>query len=108
MTYDQMKALQRGCPPFVMCDFVGVSSIHQRYVQPIPEDNMAHVKQEKSDTLFNGLSLEQVQGVSKFRNMDSLHKADAVAADFGRGERLFSEAKEIGASAFISRRLSSK
>lgn len=108
MTYDQMKALQRGCPPFVICGFSGSVSSYQRYVEPAPEDKMAHAKQEKSDTVFNGLSLEQVQGVTKYRNMDALHKADAVAADLGRAERLMTEAKTIGASAFMSRRLSKK
>ena len=64
-------------------------------------------KTEKPDMVYNGISLEQAAALGRFKNMDSLHKADAVAADFNKSQRLNTELKEIGESAFISRRLKS-
>lgn len=103
MTYSEMVLHQRGVHFRASC--TGSCSSFHPYVLPIPEDDMAHVKQEKSDTVFNGLSLADVADNGKYRNMDALHKADAVAADLGRGERLGVELKEVGADVFASRRL---
>lgn len=103
MTYREMVLHQRGV--FSRASCTGSCSSFHPYVQPIPEDNMAHVKQEKSDTVFNGLSLSDVADNGKYRDMDALHKADAVVADLGRGERLGAELKEVGADVFASRRL---
>lgn len=103
MTYEEMKALQRGNPPLIMCGFVNEDFEHH-YVQPVPDDNMAHAKLEKQSTDFNGLSLEQAQVSSKYKYMDPLHKADAVAADLSKGERLITELNEVGENTFVSRR----
>lgn len=105
MTYQQMKDLQRGNPPFFQCGFI-TEDFEHHYVQPIPEDMMAHNKSEKPSTDFNGLSIEQVAGMAKFKYMDALHKADAVAQDFNKASRLITEYNETGESTFVSRRLS--
>lgn len=107
MTYEQMKAFQRGNPPFIKCGFVDEDFLHH-YVQPVPDDQMAHAKVEKPSTDFNGLSLEQAQVSSKFKYMDALHKADAVAADLTIGERLITELNEVGENTFVSRRFNNK
>lgn len=106
MTIEELKKMQHGYPPFFACDIVNHDFQHH-YVQPIPEDQMAHYKTEKPDTSYNGISLEQAAALGRFKNMDSLHKADAIAADFKKSLCLNSELKEIGESAFISRRLKS-
>lgn len=106
MTIEELKQMQFGFPPFYSCGFVNTNFLHH-YVQPIPDDQMAHVKTEKADTVYNGISLEQAAALGRFKNMDELHKADAIAADFNKSTRLTTEYKEIGESAFISRRLKS-
>ncbi len=103
MTYEEMKALQRGYPPFILCGFVDDNFEHH-YVQPVPDDQMAHAKSEKPSTDFNGLSLEQAAVSSRYKYMDPLHKADAVAADLSKGERLITELNEVGENTFVSRR----
>lgn len=104
MTYEEMKKLQRNNPPFVMYGCMKSASSKHIYVQPLPQDLMAHSKQEPADTKFNGLSLSDVEGARKFKGMDALHKADAVAAELHRSEQLTSELKEVGASNFITNR----
>ena len=106
MTIDELKQMQHGFPPFYACGIVN-SDFQHHYVQPIPDDQMAHAKVENPDTSFNGISLEQAAALGRFKNMDALHKADAIAADFQKSQRLNTEFKEIGESAFISRRLKS-
>lgn len=106
MTIEELKQMQRGCPPFFACGIVN-NDFEHHYVQPIPDDQMAHTKAEKPDTSFNGISLEQSAALGRFKYMDPLHKADAIAADFQKSQRLNTEFKEIGESAFISRRLKS-
>lgn len=106
MSIEELKQMQHGFPPFYACGVVNTEFQHH-YVQPIPADQMAHTKTEKADTLFNGISLEQAAALGRFKNMDSLHKADAIAADFNKSKQLNTEFKEIGESAFVSRRLKS-
>lgn len=106
MTLEQLKQMQRGYPPFYACGEINTNFEHH-FVQPIPDDQMAHVKTEKADSVYNGISLEQAAALGRFKNMDSLHKADAVAADYKNSQRLNTEFKEIGESAFVSRRLKS-
>ena len=106
MTIEELKQLQRGFPPFIACGFTQTDFQHH-YVQPIPDDQMAHQHTEKPDTSFNGISLEQAAALGRFKNMDSLHKADAIAADFKKSKRLSTEFNEIGENAFVSRRLKS-
>ena len=106
MTIDELKNLQHGFPPFYACGVLNTNFQHH-YVQPIPDDQMAHAKSEKADNVYNGISLEQAAALGRFKNMDSLHKADAIAADFNKSQRLNTEFNEIGESAFISRRLKS-
>ena len=106
MTIEELKQIQRGYTPFYACGTVNCDFQHH-YVQPIPDDKMAHTKAENPDTSFNGISLEQAAALGRFKNMDSLHKADAIAADFQKSQRLNTEFNEIGESAFISRRLKS-
>ena len=106
MSIEELKLMQHGFPPFYACGVVNTNFQHI-YVQPIPEDKMAHAKTEKADTVFNGISLEQAAALGRFKNMDSLHKADAIAADFSKSKRLNTEFNEIGESAFISRRIKS-
>lgn len=106
MTISELKQMQCGYPPFYLFGFFDKDFQHH-YVQPIPDDQMAHVKTEKADNVYNGLSLEQAADIGRFKNMDALHKADAIAADFNRSKRLNIEFNEIGESAFISRRLKS-
>ena len=106
MTLSELKSMQAGFPPFFSCGFVTTDFEHH-YVQPIPVDLMAHQKVEKADTNFNGISLEQCAALGRFKNMDSLHKADAIAADFEKSKRLNTEFNEIGENAFIARRLKS-
>ena len=106
MTIEELKNMQRGVPPFILCGYANTNFEHH-YVQPIPDDQMAHVKTEKADNVYNGISLEQAAALGRFKNMDSLHKADAVAADFRKSQRLNTEFKEIGENAFVSRRLKS-
>lgn len=105
MTYDEMKALQRGFPPFITLGILDIDFVHH-YVQPIPEDNMAHIKQEVPDNSYNGLSILEMQGMNKFKYMDSLHKADAISDEYKRSNRLLTELKETGQNSFINRRLS--
>lgn len=105
MTIEQLKQMQHGYPPFFACGVINTDFQHH-FVQPIPEDLMAHAKTEKVDTDYNGLSLEQCAAMTRFKNMDALHKADAVADDFRRSQRLVTEFNEIGRDAFISRRIS--
>lgn len=107
MTYKQMKDLQRGNPPFFQCAIITADFEHH-YVQPIPDDMMAHSKSEKPSTDFNSLSIEQAAGMTKFKYMDSLHKADAVAQEFNKATRLITEFNETGESTFVSRRISKK
>ena len=104
MTIDELKNLQHGFPPFYACGVLNTNFQHH-YVQPTPDDQMAHAKSEKADNVYNGISLEQAAALGRFKNMDSLHKADAIAADFNKSKRLNTEFNEIGESAFISRRL---
>lgn len=106
MTVEELKNMQRGYPPFIACNIINTQFEHH-YVQPFPEDLMAHFKTEKADNVYNGISLEQAAALGRFKNMDSLHKADAVAADFKKSQRLNTELTEIGESAFVSRRLKS-
>lgn len=106
MTTEELKQMQRGFPPFIACNFVNADFQH-KYVQPLPDDQMAHAKTEKADTVYNGISLEQSASLGRFKNMDALHKADAIAADYKKSIQLNTEFKEIGESAFISRRLKS-
>lgn len=106
MTIEELKQMQLGYPPFYACGVVNTDFQHH-YVQPIPDDQMAHAKTEKADTLYNGISLEQAASLGRFKNMDSLHKADAIAADFNKSKRLNTEFQEIGENAFVSRRLKS-
>lgn len=106
MTLEELKQMQLGFPPFYSCGEINTNFIHH-YVQPTPDDQMAHYKTEKADMVFNGISLEQAAALGRFKNMDPLHKADAIAADFKKSLRLNSELKEIGESSFISRRLKS-
>lgn len=106
MTLEQLKLMQRGYPPFYACGEINTNFEHH-YVQPIPDDQMAHYKTEKVDMVYNGISLEQSAALGRFKNMDSLHKADAIAADFNKSQRLNTEYNEIGESAFVSRRLKS-
>ena len=106
MTIEELKLMQQGYPPFYECGTV-ISQFNHRYVQPIPDDQMAHAKVENPDTSFNGISLEQAAALGRFKNMDALHKADAIAADFQKSQRLNTEFKEIGETSFISRRLKS-
>lgn len=107
MTIQELKALQSGFPPFYSFGFVSHDFQHH-YVQPIPDDQMTHQKVEKPDTNFNGISLEQCASLGRFKNMDALHKADAIAADFEKSKRLNTELNEIGENDFISRRLMSR
>ena len=104
MTTEVLKEMQRGNPPFFASGVI-ISDFQHHYVQPIPDDQMAHTKAEKPDRTYNGLSLEQAAALGRFKNMDALHKADAIASDFNKSQRLISELKEIGESAFISRRI---
>lgn len=104
MTIDELKLLQHGFPPFYASGVVNLEFQHH-YVQPIPDDQMAHSKTEKPDHVYNGISLEQAAALGRFKNMDALHKADAIASDFNNSQRLNTEFKEIGESAFVSRRL---
>lgn len=104
MTIDELIQMQRGFPPFFACGTTQYSFLHH-YVQPIPDDQMAHQKVEKADTNFNGISLEQCAALGRFKYMDSLHKADAVASDYNISKKLNTEFNQIGESAFISRRL---
>ncbi len=106
MTIDELKNMQLGYPPFIACGTIN-SNFEHHFVQPIPDDQMAHVKTEKADNLYNGISLEQAAALGRFKNMDSLHKADAIASDFKKSQRLSTEFKEIGESSFVSRRLKS-
>ncbi len=106
MTLEELKQMQHGFPPFYACGVVNTNFQHN-YVQPIPDDQMAHVKTEKADTVYNGISLEQAAALGRFKNMDALHKADAIAADYNKSKRLYTEFQEIGESAFVSRRLKS-
>lgn len=106
MTIDELKQMQHGFPPFYACGVVNTDFQHH-YVQPIPEDQMAHAKTEKADTIYNGISLEQAAALGRFKIMDALHKADAIASDFNKSKRLNTEFTEIGESAFVSRRLKS-
>ena len=106
MTIEELKNMQRGFPPFIACGTVNTNFEHH-YVQPLPDDQMAHAKTEKADNVYNGISLEQAAALGRFKNMDSLHKADAIAADFKKSQRLTTELNEIGESAFMSRRLKS-
>lgn len=106
MTLEELKQMQRGFPPFDSCRSVN-SNFQHHFVQPIPDDQMSHTKTEMPDNLYNGVSLEQAAALGRFKYMDSLHKADAIAADFQKSQRLNSEFQEIGESAFISRRLNS-
>lgn len=105
MTYDEMKALQRGFPPFISFGSLDTDFVHN-YVQPIPDDNMAHIKQEVPDNSYNGLSISEMSGMNKFKYMDSLHKADAISAEYNRSNRLLTELNETGQNSFINRRLS--
>lgn len=106
MTIEELKLMQHGFPPFYACGLINDKFEHH-YVQPIPDDQMAHSKTEKLDTAYNGISLEQAAALGRFKHMDSLHKADAIAADFNKSKRLNAELTEIGESAFVSRRLKS-
>ena len=106
MTIEELKQMQLGIPPFYYEGTVDTSFLHH-YVQPTPDDQMAHAKTENPDTSFNGISLEQAAALGRFKNMDALHKADAIAAEFQKSQRLSTEFKEIGENAFISRRLKS-
>lgn len=106
MTKEELKQLQNGFPPFYAFGAVDINFQHH-YVQPVPVDEMAHAKIEKPDNVYNGISLEQAAALGRFKNMDILHKADAIAADFNNSKRLNTEFNEIGESAFISRRLKS-
>lgn len=106
MTIDELKSIQCGYPPFVSCGIINTNFEHH-FVQPIPDDQMAHTKTEKPDYVYNGISLEQAAALGRFKNMDTLHKADAIAADFKKSQRLNTEFKEIGENAFVSRRLKS-
>lgn len=106
MNLEELKQLQRGFPPFYACGEINTKFEHH-YVQSIPDDQIAHYKTEKPDTVYNGISLEQAAALGRFKNMDSLHKADAIANDFNKSQRLNTELKEIGESAFVSRRLKS-
>lgn len=106
MTLQELKAMQLGFPPFFASGFVSTEFQHH-YVQPIPDDQMAHQKVENLDTNFNGISLEQCAFLGRFKNMDALHKADAIATDFTKSERLKTEFKEIGENSFIARRIKS-
>lgn len=106
MTIEELKQMQRGFPPFIASGYVNADFEHH-YVQPIPDDQMAHAKTEKADIVYNGISLEQSAALGYFKNMDALHKADAIAADYNKSKRLNTEYEEIGESAFISRRLKS-
>lgn len=104
MSIEQLKQMQHGYPLFFACGVINTEFQHH-FVQPIPEDLMAHAKTEKADTNFNGLSLEQCASMARFKNMDALHKADAVAADYQKSQRLATEFKEIGKDAFMARRI---
>lgn len=104
MTIQEMKNMQHGFPPFIACGYVSEDFIHH-YVQPIPDDAMAHAKQAKPSTDFNGLSLEQAAIAERYKYMDKLHKPDAINADLARGERLITEFKEVGENTFVSRRI---
>ena len=106
MTIEELKQMQRGFPPFYACGEINPQFVHH-YVQPIPDDQMTHYKTEKPDMVYNGISLEDAAALVRFKNMDSLHKADAIAADFNKSQRLTTEFNEIGASAFVSRRIKS-
>lgn len=106
MTIEELKQMQHGFPPFYACGVIN-SNFQHHYVQPIPDDQMAHAKFEQPDTSFNGISLEQAASLGRFKNMDSLHKADAIAADYQKSKRLNTEFQEIGENAFVSRRLKS-
>lgn len=106
MTLQELKLMQAGVPSFFSCGYVSTDFQHH-YVQPLPDDQMSHQKVEKADTNFNGISLEQCAALGRFKNMDTLHKADAIAADFEKSKRLNTEFKEIGENAFISRRIKS-
>ena len=106
MTIEELKLMQRGFPPFIACGFTQTDFQHH-YVQPLPDDQMAHVKVDKPDNSFNGISLEQAAALGRFKNMDALHKADAIAADFKKSQRLTTEFNELGENAFIARRLKS-
>lgn len=105
MSIEELKQMQHGYPPFFACGEINTDFQHH-FVQPIPDDLMEHAKTEKADTNFNGLSLEQCASMARFKNMDALHKADAVAADYRKSQRLATEFNEIGREAFIARRIS--
>lgn len=105
MSIEELKQMQQGNPPFFACGVINTEFQHH-FVQPIPEDLMAHAKTEKADTNYNGLSLEQCASMARFKNMDALHKADAVAADYRKSQRLVTEFNEIGKEAFLARRIS--
>lgn len=106
MTISELKQLQYGFHPFFACGVLD-NNFQHHYVQPIPDDQMAHSKSEIPDNVYNGISLEQAASLGRFKNMDALHKADAIAADFEKSKRLNTEFNEIGESAFISRRIKS-
>lgn len=54
------------------------------FYHPLPNDEMAHYKEELPANKFNGLSLSDANLFGKLRGMDKLHKADVIANMYKR------------------------
>ena len=101
MTLQQFK--QKDCSRFVepsipICfDFCGEFEPH-----PQPTDNIAHVEQVRPMTAAdsNGLSVQDSKDLHELRNMDQLHKQDAVAKMHDRSTKLRAKLKEDGTANF--------
>lgn len=68
-----------------------------------PDDQMAHqrvpIPLQESD--YNHLSIRDIQSFNQFKGMDILHKSDAVARYYDRGERLRNSLSKEGMSGFV-------
>lgn len=67
-----------------------VTPYHAPQIAPQAPNNaqIVEVPAPLKDSDFNGLSIQDVAAMHKFKNMDSLHRADAVSAQYERGARL--------------------
>lgn len=59
-------------------------------IAPQTEDKMSLVEMPTpvTEKSFNQLSIDDIEGFHKFKDMDTLHRADAVAAQYEKGARL--------------------
>lgn len=98
MTLDEVKKLHLNgvgsvsvCPiPFVVVP-----------IEPVVDDQMAHIAQPAGNPQFNGLSINDVKFMHQFKGSDPLHLPSIVEAVQRRGKALNEYAKSVGSHQFV-------